>query len=56
VELCPDVAKLLMHEMAAQTDSVIAKVSAELPDDFPVQISNTIFNGLSKQAGRIMRG
>ena len=56
VGFSPDVAKLLMHEMAAQTDCVIANVSAELPDDFPVQISNAIFNGLSKQAGRIMRG
>ena len=56
VGFSPDVAKQFMHEMAAQTESVVATVVAELPDDFPEHISNAIFNGLSRQAARIVKG
>lgn len=51
-----DTAYKMMQEMAARTEEVIATVAAELPADFPEQISNAIFNGLSSQAARIFRG
>lgn len=51
-----DTAYTMMQEMAARTEEVIATVAAELPADFPEQISNAIFNGLSSQAARIIRG
>ncbi|MEG1422102.1 MAG: type II toxin-antitoxin system HipA family toxin [Citrobacter sp.] len=51
-----DTAYKMMKEMAARTEEVIATVAAELPTDFPEQISNAIFNGLSSQAARIIRG
>ena len=55
VGFSPDVANRFMHQMADQTEKVIATVAAELPDDFPEHISNAIFNGLSRQASKIMR-
>jgi serine/threonine-protein kinase HipA len=54
VGFSPDVAIRLMREMATGTQQVIAKVTAQLPSDFPEQISNAIFNGLSAQAERII--
>lgn len=51
-----DTAFDLMQEMAAQTEEVITAVTAELPADFPEQISNAIFQGLSNQAARIIKG
>lgn len=50
-----EITKRLMLEMATQTEAVIAHVTAELPDDFPETISQSIFNGLSGQAARLMR-
>ena len=51
-----DTAFDLMQKMASQTEDVIATVKAELPANFPEKISNTIFQGLSNQATRILRG
>ncbi|MGL5040406.1 MAG: type II toxin-antitoxin system HipA family toxin [Aeromonas sp.] len=51
-----DAAAQLMLDMATKTDAVIAIVTAELPAGFPEHISSAIFNGLSSQAERIMRG
>lgn len=51
-----NLASKLMQEMAARTEEVIATVAAELPIDFPEHISSAIFNGLSSQAARIIRG
>jgi len=45
----------LMKEMASRTDEVIATVTAELPADFPEQISGAIFRGLASQAAKIGR-
>ncbi len=56
VGFSPDTAFRLMQEMAAQTDDVIAIVTAELPADFPEHISKAIFEGLSGQAAKIMKG
>lgn len=56
VGFSPQMAFDLMQEMAARTEDVIATVTAELPADFPQQISDAIFNGLSHQAARIIRG
>ncbi|NWC62613.1 type II toxin-antitoxin system HipA family toxin [Cedecea sp. P7760] len=56
VGFSPKTAFDLMQEMAARTEEVIATVTAELPADFPQQISDAIFNGLSHQAARIIRG
>ncbi|HDX3165240.1 TPA: type II toxin-antitoxin system HipA family toxin, partial [Escherichia coli] len=50
-----DTAYKMMQEMAVRTEEVIATVAAELPADFPEQISKAIFNGLSSQAARIIR-
>jgi len=45
----------LLAEMAERTDDVIASVRAELPPDFPAQVSEAIFKGLASQAARIGR-
>ncbi|BBG91663.1 MULTISPECIES: hypothetical protein [Gammaproteobacteria] len=46
----------VMREMAADTDSVISAVTAELPVGFPEHISKAIFSGLSAQAAKLLRG
>lgn len=56
VGFSPKAAFDLMQEMAARTEEVITTVTAELPAGFPKQISDAIFNGLSRQAARIIRG
>ncbi|MDT3282532.1 type II toxin-antitoxin system HipA family toxin [Shewanella scandinavica] len=43
----------IMTEMADMLDFVIMKVSRELPDDFPVQIRDSIISGLKKRAQRL---
>ncbi|WP_305458328.1 type II toxin-antitoxin system HipA family toxin [Photobacterium leiognathi] len=43
----------LMSEMKNQAPSVIEKVRQQLPNDFPTEISESIFNGVLKQAGRL---
>lgn len=50
-----DIAIRLMQEMASGTEEVITAVKAELPAGFPDKISNTIFDGLSSQAARIIK-
>jgi len=45
----------LLAEMAERTGDVIASVRAELPSDFPMQVSEAIFKGLASQAARIGR-
>ncbi|WP_318460933.1 type II toxin-antitoxin system HipA family toxin [Photobacterium leiognathi] len=44
----------LMSEMKTQAPSVIEKVRQQLPNDFPTEISESIFNGVLKQAGRLV--
>ncbi len=44
----------LMSEMKNQAPSVIEKVRQQLPNDFPTDISESIFNGVLKQAGRLV--
>ncbi|WP_318513175.1 type II toxin-antitoxin system HipA family toxin [Photobacterium leiognathi] len=44
----------LMIEMKNQAPSVIEKVRQQLPNDFPTEISESIFNGVLKQAGRLV--
>ncbi|KJG10737.1 type II toxin-antitoxin system HipA family toxin [Photobacterium kishitanii] len=43
----------LMAEMKSQTPTVINTVRQQLPKDFPDYISESIFNGVLKQAGRL---
>ncbi|WP_318477531.1 type II toxin-antitoxin system HipA family toxin [Photobacterium leiognathi] len=43
----------LMLEMKNQAPSAIEKVRQQLPNDFPTDISESIFNGVLKQAGRL---
>lgn len=43
----------LMTEMKNQAPSAIEKVRQQLPNDFPTEISESIFNGVLKQAGRL---
>lgn len=50
-----EAARRLMTEMADRANEVIASVRAELPSDFPSQVSKAIFDGLSSQAARIGR-
>ena len=40
--------------MAMQTAAVIHNVEQRLPSDFPSHISDAIFEGLEKQAGKIL--
>ena len=47
-------AELLLQEMAMQTARVIHNVEQELPPNFPSHISGAIFDGLEKQAGKIL--
>jgi aconitase A len=47
-------AGLLLQEMAMQTARVIHNVEQELPPNFPSHISGAIFEGLEKQAGKIL--
>ncbi|WP_318468453.1 type II toxin-antitoxin system HipA family toxin [Photobacterium leiognathi] len=44
----------LMLEMKSQAPSAIEKVRQQLPNDFPTDISESIFNGVLKQAGRLV--
>ena len=44
----------LLQEMAMQTAAVIHNVEQRLPSDFPSHISDAIFEGLEKQAGKIL--
>ncbi|WP_318450409.1 type II toxin-antitoxin system HipA family toxin [Photobacterium leiognathi] len=44
----------LMSEMKNQAPRVIEKVRQQLPNDFPTDISESIFNGVLKQAGRLV--
>lgn len=43
----------IMVEMADVLDFVLMKVSAELPDDFPVHIRDSILKGLKERAKRL---
>jgi len=43
----------LMAEMKAQTAQAVEAVRQQLPPDFPAAISETIFEGVSKQAARL---
>ncbi len=45
----------MLRQMAAQTEQVIADVTAKLPVGFPQLISSTIFSGLNEQADKIKR-
>ncbi len=51
-----DAAAQLMLDMATKTAAVVATVAAELPAGFPEHISNAIFDGLSSQAAKILKG
>ena len=44
----------LLHEMAMQTTNVIHNVEQQLPPEFPSHISDAIFEGLKKQAEKIL--
>ena len=46
-------AGLLLQEMAMQTAGVIHSVGQQLPPNFPSHISDSIFEGLEKQASKI---
>ncbi|EQB8045289.1 type II toxin-antitoxin system HipA family toxin [Aeromonas salmonicida] len=51
-----DAAAQLMLDMATKTAAMVATVAAELPAGFPEHISNAIFDGLSSQAAKILKG
>ncbi|AYA41970.1 type II toxin-antitoxin system HipA family toxin [Xenorhabdus nematophila] len=49
-------AEKLMNEMGNMAEKVINQVANELPPNFPGHISDAIFTGLAKQAGRLCAG
>jgi len=53
VNYSPEIAIRTMTEMKEKTEQVIADVQATLPADFPLNISDTIFTGLRRQAARL---
>jgi len=42
-----------MTDIAAQTDPVIERVVAMLPENFPEHISRPVFEGMRKQAAKL---
>ena len=47
-------AKKMMVEMGSMTNAVIERVHQSLPVDFPTHISEAVFNGMVKQAERLI--
>jgi len=45
-----------MHEMLAQVDEVITRVSVILPESFPPQIAEAIFTGMRRQRDKLALG
>lgn len=43
----------LMNEIVDMTEGVLARVKANLPEDFPVQVSQSIFDGVTFQSQRL---
>ena len=43
----------LMREIVDMTEQVLARVKANLPEDFPVQVSQSIFDGVTSQTQRL---
>ncbi|MDH5183240.1 MAG: HipA domain-containing protein [Gammaproteobacteria bacterium] len=50
------VAEKIMHEMLAQVDEVITRVSVILPESFPPQIAEAIFTGMRRQRDKLALG
>lgn len=48
-----DVAQTMIEELAANTPAVIANVTAALPTTFPVNVANSIFDGLRAAAVKL---
>ena len=48
-----DVAQTMIEELAANTPAVIANVTAALPTTFPVDVANSIFDGLRAAAVKL---
>ena len=47
-------AEIIMNEMLAQVDSVIQRVSEQLPESFPVHISQPIFYGMRRVRDKLI--
>nr|MCF5893371.1 hypothetical protein [Aeromonas veronii] len=45
--------EMILNEMASSLDEVISAVRQQLPDTFPVQIADSILDGLSTRARRL---
>ena len=45
----------LMLEMAGSVDDAIASVMIQLPQEYPVTLAETIFDGVRKQAARFLK-
>ncbi len=43
----------MMSDLAAKTPDVICQISTQLPDDFPMDVAETIFAGLENQAKKL---
>ncbi|MCP9793320.1 type II toxin-antitoxin system HipA family toxin [Vulcanococcus limneticus Candia 3F8] len=48
-------AQPLLHELIAQTPTVIAAVQAQLPADFPQTVAEPVFTGLQTSASQLQR-
>jgi len=45
----------LMLEMASSVDDAIASVMTRLPQEYPVTLAETIFNGVRKQVAKFLK-
>lgn len=44
-----------MLEMASSVDDAIASVMTRLPQEYPVTLAETIFNGVRKQVAKFLK-
>jgi serine/threonine-protein kinase HipA len=49
----PETMQTIMHDVYHQLDAVIMRVKAQLPEDFPQQIAESIFQGMKERVQRL---
>ncbi|MDC9581915.1 type II toxin-antitoxin system HipA family toxin [Xenorhabdus sp. PR6a] len=55
VGISPALATKLVTEMGQQASDIIQNVATQLPDNFPSHISDSIFEGITKQASKLCK-
>lgn len=56
VGLASSVAEQLIDQLLRDADGVLAKVAAQLPQDFPQDVADAIFSGVRSQCARLAQG